>query len=213
LITIYYSHISERSHNRLMESYLPFFYSEYQNRLFKYRRWQDAQLSLLGRVLLVKGLDQLKYKFDESKLEYTNFNKPYLEGHDVHFNISHSGNIVVCALTKLGEIGIDIEKIEPIEFLAFKSQMTANEWRMIDESKNPKRSFYTYWSQKEAVIKAHGEGLSIPLKSFEVKNNIAIIECENFYVKEISICDEYSCLIASRENIETTDIKIIKINF
>ena len=71
----------------------------------------------------------------------------------------------------LGDIGIDIEKIEPIKISDFKSQMTNNEWESVNNSKDTERSFFCYWSQKEAVIKTHGKGLTIPLKSFEVQNN------------------------------------------
>ena len=60
---------------------------------------QDAQLSLLGRVLLAKGVEQMNCSFDKSDIKYTPYNKPYFDSIDVRFNISHSGKVVVCALT------------------------------------------------------------------------------------------------------------------
>jgi len=212
LITINYARISEQVHQRLMNAYLPDFSSEYQDRIRRYRRWEDAQLSLLGRVLLKQGMENLNYKFDESKLKYTSFDKPYFEDDHVHFNISHSGHFVVCAITELGEIGIDIEKINPIDIDSFKPQMTNYEWNTINESKNSMREFFAYWSQKEAVIKAHGEGLSIALKSFEVKNNATTIGSENFYLRELSISEDYSCHIAYKDKLEAMDITLNKIN-
>jgi len=213
LITIYYTTISEENHDRILNKYLPLFTSEYRESVGRYRRWQDAQLTLLGRLLLINGLEQMNYKFDESDIKYTTYNKPYLESNKAYFNISHSGEIVVCAITELGDIGIDIEKIGSIDISDFQSQMTDNEWNEIIGAEDSHNSFYRYWSEKEAVIKAHGQGLGIPLKSFEVKNNTTTIGSENFYLQKISINKDYSCHIASKENIEVIDIKMDKINF
>lgn len=194
-----------------MDLYLSNFSLKFQEKVKRFRRWQDAQLSLLGRVLLMKGLAHLNYKFDESKLKYNPFDKPYFDDNHVHFNISHSEDFAVCGVTQLGEIGIDIEKINPISISSFKSQMTPAEWEMVNNIKNSKRAFYTYWSQKEAVIKAHGRGLNIPLKSFEIENNITAIGDENFYLREVNICDNYSCHIAIKKRLEAVNIQISKI--
>ena len=91
MIHVLYTSINEENHKKIIDHYLPDFSAEYQDKIKRYRRWQDAQLSLLGRILLVKGLEQINYGFDESNLNYTSFNKPYLENNAIHFNISHSG--------------------------------------------------------------------------------------------------------------------------
>lgn len=213
MIYIFYTLINEDNHNDLIAKYLPRFSTDFQYKITKYRRWQDAQLSLLGRVLLVKGMAQMNGVFDNSDLKYNAFNKPYFDSSDVNFNISHSGKVVVCALTYLGDIGIDIEKIEPIKVSDFKSQMTNNEWESVNNSKDIERSFFLYWSQKEAVIKAHGKGLIIPLKSFEVQNNKTTIGIKNFFLKEIIIKDDYSCHIALNKAIDTIEIKTSKLHF
>lgn len=212
MVTIYYANISEENHNDIMDKYLSFFSPEYQEKLSRYRRWQDTQLSLLGRVLLIHGLEHLNQKFDESAIRYNPYNKPYFDNQEVHFNISHSGDLVVCAITDLGEIGIDIEKIGSIELSNFKSMMTENEWNSVNDSLDSKGSFYRYWAQKEAVIKAHGKGLSIPLKTFEIRKNKTKIGPDNFYLQNISISDEYSCYIASREKLDSVNIIMDKFN-
>lgn len=213
MIHVLYTSINVENHKKIIDHYLPDFSAEYQDKIKRYRRWQDAQLSLLGRILLVKGLEQINYGFDESNLNYTSFNKPYLENNAIHFNISHSGELVVCALTKIGAIGIDIEKINGTKISDFKSQMTVNEWKLINESTNANLSFFQYWTQKEAVIKTHGKGLSIPLKSFEVTKNKTIIESELYFLKELKINDDYCCHLALKENIDTIEIITEKINF
>ena len=213
MIYILYTSINEDNHKDLLDKYLPKFSTEFQKKILRYRRWQDAQLSLLGRVLLVKGLEQMNCSFDMSDLKYTTYNKPYFDNIDVSFNISHSGEVVVCALTYLGAIGIDIEKIEPISISDFKSQMTKNEWESVNNSKDIQRSFYDYWSQKEAVIKTQGKGHLIPLKSFEVKNNKTTIGFEIFFLKKIIISGDYSCHIALKKRIDIIEIKTNKLDF
>ncbi|PKV49534.1 4'-phosphopantetheinyl transferase [Aquimarina sp. MAR_2010_214] len=201
MIYILYSSIKEDNHNDLIDRYLPMFSNHFQNRIAKYRRWQDAQLSLLGRVLLKKGMEKVNCSFDESDLKYSDFNKPYFNSCVINFNISHSGEFVVCVLTDIGDVGIDIEKIDSIEINDFKSQMTPNEWEQISTSENTKNSFFKYWTQKEAIIKAHGKGLSIPLKSFEVQNNKTVIDTENFFLKKIKISNDYYCHLALKSSL------------
>lgn len=213
MINILHTSINEANHKSLIANYLPKFSAEFQGKIVRYRRWQDAQLSLLGRVLLIKGMEQRKCRFDESDMKYNAFNKPYFDSNDISFNISHSGRIVVCVLTYMGDIGIDIEKIDPIEVSDFKSQMTNNEWKLISESKNISHSFLNYWTQKEAVIKAHGNGLSIPLKSFEIQNNKTTVDSKNFFLKEVTIMNDYSCHVALNKSIDTIEIKTNKIDF
>lgn len=178
MIYVLYTSINEDNHKRLIDDFLPKCSIEFQDKIRRYRRWQDAQLSLLGRFLLAKGMEQMNCVFEESDIKHTSFGKPYFNRNAVNFNISHSGNIVICVLTNIGDIGIDIEKIIPVKVLDFKSQMNNNEWELINGSKDVKKSFFNYWTQKEAVIKTKGKGLSTPLKSFEVTNNKTTIDFE-----------------------------------
>ncbi|MFP3581721.1 4'-phosphopantetheinyl transferase superfamily protein, partial [Arthrobacter sp. SIMBA_036] len=78
--------------------------------------------------------------------------------------------------------------------------MTLNEFDKVHFSKDHVRSFFKYWTEKEAVIKAHGKGLLIPLQSFEIFQNQAVIENEKFYLKEIFIHEEYQCCIAANKD-------------
>src|SRR5690606_15909818 len=121
---------------------------------------------------------------------------PYFVNGDLKFNISHSGEIVVCAMTTICDIGVDIEKICPIDWTDFVFQMTESEFEIINTSKNSLGAFFNYWTQKEAIIKAHGNGLSIPLKSFEIHNDKATIESDFFFLKELYIAESYKCYIA-----------------
>ena len=212
MIFILYTHINKKNHKNLLENYLPKFSIAFQEKILRYRRWEDAQLSLLGRVLLKKGMQKIDKPFNETYLKTTHYKKPYLENTNTKFNISHSGEVVVCAVTDIGNIGIDIEKIRTVKITDFKSQMTVNERNKIVNSSNKTTSFYKYWTQKEAVIKAHGKGLSIPLNSFEINANKAEIHSQTFFLKKITLLDNYSCYLAVDKNIDGITIEIVEVD-
>ncbi|WP_103071066.1 4'-phosphopantetheinyl transferase family protein [Aquimarina sediminis] len=198
---ILYSYINKENHDQLVKEVGSVFSIEFQRKILKYRRWQDMQLSLLGRFLLKKGIEERGEEFCENSIKYTQYNKPYFDEQQVRFNISHSGDIVICALTDTNDVGIDIEKQHDIRIEDFKSQMTIGEWKRITSSRDIRTSFFEYWTQKEAVIKAHGMGLSIPLKSFEIINSYTRVNNDSFFLKEIKLDNEYKCHIACANKI------------
>ncbi|MCL9807011.1 4'-phosphopantetheinyl transferase superfamily protein [Flavobacterium amniphilum] len=213
MIHIYYSYLSEQNHESLLKNDLPKFETEYREKIKRYRRWQDAQSSLLGRILLFKGVEEI-YKGNphDKIMKHTKYNKPYFENDLIHFNISHSGEIVVCALSDEHELGIDIEIVRDIEITDFKSHMTENEWDTIILSENEKDSFFRYWTQKEAVIKAHGHGLTIPLQSFEICDNTTEINDEKYFLKEMKIDEQYKCYVSLKTNINEIAINKYNVN-
>jgi 4'-phosphopantetheinyl transferase len=194
---VFFTKISETFHNHLLNTHLNRFPDTFQDKIKKFRRWQDAQLCLLGRLLVEAGIKKLTGRREIWKdIIYNKYGKPYLNDNLLYFNISHSDKIVVCALHG-SEIGIDIERqtngIEPAEF---KQQMTDDEWMKIVSSPNRFFAFYKYWTEKEAVIKKTGKGLSIPLNSFVINNNSTQIENQTIYTRQIFIDEDYLCSIA-----------------
>jgi len=193
---IYYAAISELRHTPLMRKYATIFSPDFSDKLTRYRRWQDAQLSLLGRLLLKYGFEKNNVEYSDHKLFFTKHNKPIIQDHSLHFNISHSGEIAICILSDVADVGIDIEHIHQINLEDFRSQMTNLEWERVLHANCSERAFFDYWTQKEAVVKANGHGLSIPLKSFEVINDSSQINNDIFYVNQINLNDAYRCHIA-----------------
>lgn len=202
MIQILYSYISHQNHTNLLDHFFPTMSNEFKIKTLKYRKWQDSQLHLLGRLLLKKGMADINVPFFEENLIYSPFNKPYFKDEKIKFNISHSGEIVVCVINKTFDTGIDIETIKKIKINEFKSQMTAFEWQRINSSNNIRDSFFDYWTQKEAVIKAQGMGLSIPLISFEVINFQTKINDDHYILKEVKLDPAYKCHIAFKCEID-----------
>lgn len=125
------------------------------------------------------------------------------------FNISHSGAYVVCALCPAGRVGIDIEEIRPIDIPDFIAQMTRNQWESLMASKNRLEAFFSLWTQKEAVIKADGRGIAIPLNEIIVEGEKAFLADDIWRMKEVRIVDGYCCHLATnRKNQEVRTEKI-----
>lgn len=107
---------------------------------------------------------------------YNSYGKPALitetgtEG--LRFNLSHSHDMALYAVTRDREIGVDIERFRPdveAEKLAerFFSPGEAAALRALPEQLRTE-GFFNCWTRKEAYIKAEGRGMSIPLSTFDV---------------------------------------------
>ncbi len=140
----------------------------------KLRLELDQKRSLCAEFLLNRML-QKEYPDMATPvlIGYGNQNgKPFLVEHkDIYFNLSHSGDYVVCAIHNK-EVGIDIEQLGRMK------EKTANRFFHDDERKEldnckevseKQKRLLTYWTLKESYMKATGMGLKIPLNSFVVK--------------------------------------------
>jgi 4'-phosphopantetheinyl transferase len=94
------------------------------------------------------------------------------DGNQLRFNLSHSHGLALYVFSMSRELGIDTEKIQPDfagEGIA-ERYFSAAEQRDLAEVPKGLRdtAFFLCWTRKEAYIKAHGDGLQIPLDSFDV---------------------------------------------
>ena len=89
-----------------------------------------------------------------------------------HFNLSHSDNMALIAISESRPIGIDIERYRKGIDVAMLTQQyfAPGEARQILSLPDAEqaRAFLTCWTRKEAYLKAMGSGLSTPLDSFEI---------------------------------------------
>lgn len=98
--------------------------------------------------------------------------KPGLPDQSLRFNLAHSGGLGVLAVTRHRELGIDIERIRPLENWAgvmnsFFSIAEQEAIRSLPETLGLS-AFFTCWTRKEAYVKATGEGIGVPLDRFNV---------------------------------------------
>jgi len=161
-------------------------------------QWLDMQLSITGKLLLVQllknlGLDK---KLSLTHLRYTEFDRPYFDD-NFDFNIAHSGKLAVCCGVLNGKVGVDIEQIKHIDLDDFIDHFTENEWNKINRSSDRHEKFYTYWTRKEAVLKAIGTGLNTPLSSIDISAANLVYDDQTYYLRSANIVDGYKCHIAT----------------
>jgi len=99
--------------------------------------------------------------------------KPALaDGHELKFNLSHSGGAAVLAIARNRELGVDIERIrEDVNALDLAQRFFSApevEWLKSQPASTLRSAFFSCWTAKEAYVKACGEGLSLPLSGFGV---------------------------------------------
>jgi len=198
MIHILYAFLSRKDYEISLQDQLKLFSNQFQKKIVQYRRWQDVQSSVYGRLLLMKGMaDHYRIHCTGEQILYDKNGRPFIKGVPLDFNITHSGSMVLCAISGTQRVGIDVEEMNDIQFEDFREQMTHNEYQKIRSSDNSPLEFYNYWTQKEAVLKANGEGLGIPLKSFEVIDGKAELYSDVWNLSKLEIHPDYSCHLAS----------------
>lgn len=101
------------------------------------------------------------------------YGKPEIPGNPIYFNLAHSRSTILIALCRDSPVGIDLEYLDrDTDILEVaRTSFTPAESRQIALLPVPDdrhRAFFHCWTRKEAVVKADGRGLSLPLTAFEV---------------------------------------------
>jgi len=195
--------------------------NEKQNKIKKFVRFEDAQRSLIGEVL-IRYIVNNKLGINNNDIVITKgqYGKPYLkEINGFHFNISHSGCWVLCAIDNY-PIGIDIENIQSIDLNLAEQFFAKEEYNDLLEKPASQRIsyFYELWTLKESYIKANGKGLYLDLNSFSFKihNNTIYFknksEKENFYFFQYNIDTDYKMAICAKQDSFTNQVIEFSLN-
>jgi 4'-phosphopantetheinyl transferase len=138
----------------------------------RYRLAADSDRCRLGAVLLrMAAARHLGIRPADVAVDRTcgrcgaQHGRPRLPGTSLQASVSHSGDIVAVAMTSAGPVGVDVEAVRGIDFAAVtESVCTPRERNYVHTATD----FYTFWTRKEAVLKATGEGLQRPMTDLDV---------------------------------------------
>ena len=91
----------------------------------------------------------------------------------LHFNVSHSGELALIAVSRRFELGVDVEKTRPISQAeriveSYFTEAERAEFLAVAEADRP-AAFIRGWTRKEAILKAQGVGLAGLATSFETR--------------------------------------------
>ncbi|MBL4987504.1 4'-phosphopantetheinyl transferase family protein [Bacillus safensis] len=172
IYAIQLQHLDEIDARQQIERLKPFVSSEKRAAAKRFRFLIDARRTLLGEVLVRQTIhDMYELPMDEIVFETEGNGKPVVRQlPSFHFNLSHSGDWVVCAVDD-APVGIDIEEIKPIDLAIAKRFFSADEYQdlLSQPAERQEAYFFHLWSMKEAFIKLTGKGLSYGLSSFTAR--------------------------------------------
>lgn len=127
-------------------------------------------LSLGVGVLLHKALTEMGVE-EPDEVSMNEFEKPfYKEYPEIHFSLSHSGVMAMCAISDR-PVGCDVEKIRERDLDIAKRFFTSEEYDLIKSQKTDElqtKMFFRIWTLKESFVKCIGTGLSTPLNEFSI---------------------------------------------
>ncbi len=166
------------------------------------QRFIAAHVMLREILSLYLPTDAASLQFAFSSRRKPSLAKPF--ENKLHFNLSHSEEMAVYAITTSGEVGIDIEQIRPEN----KSDVAERFFSEKEKSAlttlpatQQRAGFYQVWARKEAIIKANGKGLSLPLSTFSVsienKQETLQVEGKTWILYPLSIHPEYAAALAA----------------
>lgn len=117
-------------------------------------------------------LDQLVKSYDTSydyNIEYAGNGKPVYSGLEIHFNLSHAGTCVVCAVSDR-PVGIDIERPRKNAIKVAERFFTQEECDWIGDDS---LRFARIWTLKEAYAKLTGDGIAGTVSKVEFRHETA----------------------------------------
>lgn len=163
-----------RSEARLPAAhYLPWLQPEELARAHRLLRPEDQRDAIASRATLRLLLAHYA-AIDARTLVLTRgeHGKPSLPSSELHFNLSHTGNLAVFAFARHIELGIDVEHVRATGDLDdVAAQNFAPAERDALRAMPPEDrvvAFYRCWTRKEALLKAEGSGLFRALDTFAV---------------------------------------------
>jgi 4'-phosphopantetheinyl transferase len=168
---------------------------------------------LLGKYLKLSP-KKIQFVADQNK-------KPLLDEHDnLHFNISHSGDWILIAISNFS-IGIDVEKIE--NDFSYQEILSLNfskkEIEFIKNSNQPRKNFYLLWTRKESLMKATAKGIDDKLNSISALDglneiNDRIIGSENAWnISSFELDENYIGSVAFNPLIKKINFREISSSF
>lgn len=171
---------------------------EKQHRVDRLRFEKDKKLSVVADMLAKKAIADFCFVEPHGVvLTQKDGGKPFVEKLDVEFSVSHSDEMVVCAVSSK-PIGIDIEKIRPIDLKIARRVCSSDELEFIfgyppSEQDfvftiDPERlkRFFELWTAKEAFVKFKGTGIK------DIRINFDKTFIKRFYFDDyvVSVYDE-----------------------
>jgi 4'-phosphopantetheinyl transferase len=153
-----------------------------RERFDRYHGERDRRMFLLGRLMSRQLVGQaLGVAPEQWEWRTGRHGRPEIAAPPtlIRFNLAHSAGLVVCALAKAREVGVDVEDLQrpPIDERMVRRYLSPSESADVEaQGARWRHRFLVYWTLKEAYLKALGLGISVPLReiSFVLEPGVRI---------------------------------------
>jgi 4'-phosphopantetheinyl transferase len=164
---------------------------------------------LLRRILIGFGHPETIL----NEMEFSEHGKPVIPSFSGDFNISHSENLIALIVADKPVVGIDIEKIRPVNPAGFINFFTKEEWQRIIHSKENENILLRLWTIKEALLKARSTGFSAGVENLHIdysRNTASFIQDNNtLYWNYIDSYSEYIICYATCQKDVIPEITVV----
>ena len=182
-----------------------------REKVSRFRRWEDKANCLYGKLLLRAILVKYFHQ-SETCLEqlYTDtYGRPFISN-EFDFNISHSSNLVLCAVSDRDKIGVDVEKLRPFDPSTIESFLLPEELNYLLRYPSP-RNFYDLWTKKESILKAKGLGLNVDLKRVRIDRmtgTILDLHNERWHYQRLRIPQQYYGILCTSRILTGAEVQL-----
>ncbi|MGV8712260.1 MAG: 4'-phosphopantetheinyl transferase family protein [Nitrosomonas sp.] len=140
-----------------------------RDHVMRFHLHADQVRSVASRALLRKLLaEKTGMRPEALRFEINDYGKPALQDHDrIEFNVSHSGDFAMIAISTSGSVGVDIERYDRrIDVKSLGEFVFTPAERKIPLKTT--EAFINHWVMKESVLKALGVGIADHLQSISI---------------------------------------------
>lgn len=164
---------------------------ERRERVERYRLADDKRRCILAGLMTSHFIGNAEILKNE-------YGKPFLSD-GRFFNISHSGNYVLFALSD-SEIGCDIEQFRYVNAARTgRTVFNEDEMNLLLADSDRLGAFFNLWTKKESLLKCVGEGFHRSAKSVDVCSDIFEEKGKSYFMKTWNFAD-YTVSVCSVEN-------------
>ena len=201
MITGYFTQITKGLYMKNVRHRLHELPEALYKKISAYKDSKELLNRLCGKLMLSKLLTDAHTngKVTLADITYNECAKPQVS-RAFDFNIAHSGDITICIASAGHKVGVDIEEVKSQDILPLKEHFTAREWSVINGSDNITDAFYKLWVRKEALIKATGKGVFLPMNKIEALADYVNADGQLFFIYDIQIAGGYAAAIATTEH-------------
>ncbi len=211
MIKLYFTNINSPDSGEVFKKLLDKADLPTREKILSYQSRSGQLARLCGKFLLNKLVpDSKKTERPIDHIKYDQWGKPFISS-DFDFNISHSGNIVICGGVTDAKIGVDIEKEEARDISGMQEYFTTKEWSTISGT-GIVTPFYKMWVRKEACLKAAGKGFLRPLHEIDVCDDEVVLDNSKWFLHDLLIRDGYAACVATNKQNENISVEEVDIN-